>query len=44
MNIPVDKLRSFLEKATIALPLAQKYAEVVVDNFLTANLWGMDSP
>ena len=43
MRIPVEKLRSFMVSAAAALPLDQSSAEIMVDNLVTANLWGINS-
>jgi LDH2 family malate/lactate/ureidoglycolate dehydrogenase len=43
MHVPVEKLRSFMIEATIALPLDRVSAETMVDNLITANLWGINS-
>lgn len=43
MRIPVDRLRKFMEDAAIKIPLDKKSAHTMVDNLLTANLWGVNS-
>lgn len=43
MNITVEKLRSFMVDAAVALPMDQSSAEVMVDNLITADLWGVSS-
>ena len=43
MRIPVKTLRTFMVEAATVLPLDRKYAESMVDNLITANLWGINS-
>lgn len=43
MRVSVEKLRSFMVDAAAALPLDRKSAEIMVDNLIIANLWGIDS-
>jgi len=43
VNIPVERLRSFLINAAVALPLDQSSAKIMVDNLITADLWGVSS-
>jgi LDH2 family malate/lactate/ureidoglycolate dehydrogenase len=43
MKIAVEKLRTFMVDAAVALPLDRQSAEIMVDNLITANLWGVNS-
>lgn len=43
MRVPVEKLRAFMQESAEALPMDHSYAQVMVDNLITASLWGIDS-